>query len=276
MDNYKNGFFIILSLVAVIISSIIAKINSFKDDKPTCEKYILNTYLYLIVSLSLVVFFILVLNTLIPNYTETIQSSYLFFLVVIIELILIFYTIYLINKISPLDVVKKRLAWGVFILLFAFILLPVIQLAIQINQTDLVISTMFLTLAIVAVLTTITLIKPDLIIKSTAGWKPYIIIGLICLILAHLIPMIFCLFANCSMLFLNKFYFYLAVIGVIFFIFVILYKTKIVVEHSETCKTPEDADYIKESTNLFVSIINLFLNLLRSRQGRMGGRMRLK
>ncbi len=276
MDSYKNGFFIILSLVAVIISSIIAKINSFKDDKPTCEKYILNTYLYLIVSLSLVVFFILVLNTLIPNYTETIQSSYLFFLVVIIELILIFYTIYLINKISPLDVVKKRLAWGVFILLFAFILLPVIQLAIQINQTDLVISTMFLTLAIVAVLTTITLIKPDLIIKSTAGWKPYIIIGLICLILAHLIPMIFCLFANCSMLFLNKFYFYLAVIGVIFFIFVILYKTKIVVEHSETCKTPEDADYIKESTNLFVSIINLFLNLLRSRQGRMGGRMRLK
>jgi FtsH-binding integral membrane protein len=270
MDNYKNGFFILLSLAVVIVSSIFAKISSFKDDKPTCDKYILNTYLYLIVSLSLVVFFILVLNTLMPNYTNTIYASYLIFIVIILELVLLFYTIYLINKISPLDVTKKRLAWGAFILLFAFVLLPVIQMAIQTNQTDLVVSTMFLTLAIVGVLTFITLIKPDLIIKSTAGWTPYIIIGLICLILAHIIPMIFCLFANCSELFLNKFYFYLAVIGVIFFIFIILYKTKLVVENAEKCKTPQDADYIKESTNLFVSIINLFLNLLRSRsRGRL-------
>ena len=52
------------------------------------------------------------------------------------------------------------------------------------------------------------------------------------------------------------------------FIFIILYKTKKVVENSEKCKTPEDADYIKESTGLFISIINLFMDIVSARRRR--------
>jgi FtsH-binding integral membrane protein len=136
------------------------------------------------------------------------------------------------------------------------------------GYTDLVMSTMFITFAIVAGLTLLTFLSPDLIVKNSESWTPYILIALICLILAYLIPMIFCAFGQCNLLLLNKWYYYLAVIGIILFIFVILYKTKLVIENAKKCKTPEDADYIKESSGLFISIINLFLNILSGRSRR--------
>jgi hypothetical protein len=205
---------------------------------------------------------------LMPNYTISISGMIL--LVIIIQTVISFLFIYLIHRIPSTEVIKKRIIWLLFVLNFSFFLLPVIQMSIYNGYTDLVMSTMFITFAIVAGLTLLTFVSPDLIVKNAESWTPYILIALIGLILSYLIPMIFCAFGQCSLLLLNKWYYYLSVIGIILFIFVILYKTKLVIENAKKCKTPEDADYIKESTNLFVSIVNLFLNLLRSRsRGRL-------
>ena len=72
----------------------------------------------------------------------------------------------------------------------------------------------------------------------------------------------------CNNEFLNSWYYYLAVIGVVIFCFILLYHTKEVIENSEKCKSPENADYPKESTNLFMTIINIFINLLSARRRR--------
>ena len=257
----KNLFFTILALALFIISYTVAQFTSFdKNKKPTCDKYVLNTYIYLTMMFSLLISLILIFNMLMPNYTLGFLKMYL--LILIIQTLLSLFFIYLINTIPSTDVIKKRIVWGLLIINFALFLLPVIQMSIYNGQTDLIMSTMFITFAVVAGLTLLTFISPDLIVKNTESWTPYVLIALIGLILAYLIPMIFCAFGNCSLALLNKWYYYLAIIGIIIFIFVILYKTKKVVENSQKCKTAIDADYIKESTSLFISIINLFLNIL--------------
>lgn len=261
-----NLFFTIAALSLFIISFIVAQFTSFKDNKPTCDKYVLNTYIYLTMMFSLLITLILILNILIPNYTISISGMFL--LIIIIQTFISFLFIYLIHSIPSTDVIKKRIIWLLFVLNFSFLLLPVIQMSIYNGYTDLVMSSMFITFAIVAGLTLLTFLSPDLIVKNAESWTPYILITLICLILAYLIPMIFCAFGHCNLLLLNKWYYYLAIIGIILFIFVILYKTKLVIENAKKCKTPEDADYIKESSGLFISIINLFMNILSGRSRR--------
>ncbi len=261
-----NLFFTIVSLALFIISFIVAQFTSFKDNKPTCDKYVLNTYIYLTMMFSLLITLILIFNMIMPNYTLSIGKMYL--LIIIIQTLLSFLFIYLIHRIPSTEVIKKRIIWLLFVLNFSLFLLPVIQMSIYKGYTDLIMSTMFITFAIVAGLTLLTFLSPDLIVKNAESWTPYILIALIGLILAYLIPMIFCAFGKCSLLLLNKWYYYLAVIGIILFIFIILYKTKLVIENGKKCKTPEDADYIKESTSLFISIINLFLNILSGRSRR--------
>ena len=261
-----NLFFTIVSLGLFIISFIVAQFTSFKDNKPTCDKYVLNTYIYLTMMFSLLIALILIFNMTMPNYTLYIGNMYL--LVIIIQALISLFFIYLIHTIPSTEVVTKRFIWLLFVLNFSFFLLPVIQMSIYNGYTDLVMSSMFITFAIVAGLTLLTFLSPDLIVKNSESWTPYILIALITLILGYLIPMIFCAFGHCSLALLNKWYYYLAIIGIILFIFVILYKTKIVIENSKKCKKPEDADYIKESSGLFISIINLFLNILSGRSRR--------
>jgi hypothetical protein len=260
--------FFITSLAILIISSVVALISSMKDGKPTCEKYVLNSYLYLTVSISLLICLILLFNMMFPNYTLQFFAG--FGLIISIALLFSsFLFIYLIHTISPLDVVKKRLVWILFITNFALLLLPVIQLGFMMNQHSLLMSTLFLVIGIVALITLITYFNPDFIIKNTAGWTPYVIAGLLILILAHLIPLILCrFFISCNLDFMNSYYYYLAIAGVILFTFIIIYRTKIIVENAGKCKSPQDADYIKESSGMLISMINLFLDILRVRQGK--------
>jgi hypothetical protein len=266
MDYSKKIFFLIVALSLFIISTIVAQITSFKDKKPTCESYVLNTYIYLTCALSLLISLVMIFNMTMPNYL--LYLSNIFLLLIIIQTLLSLLFIYLIHTIPSTDVIKKRVVWMLFILNFSLLLLPFIQMTILTGNEDIILSSIFITFAIVAALTLLIYVSPDLIIKNTQSWTPYILIALIGLILANLLPMIFCAFGKCNLVTLNKWYYYLAVVGIILFIFIILYKTKKVVENSEKCKTPEDADYIKESTGLFISIINLFMDIVSARSRR--------
>ena len=257
--------FFIICLGIFIVSSILALISSMKDGKPTCEKYVLNSYLYLSVSISLLICLILLFNMMFPNYVFRVFGLFIF----IILALLSFVFIYLINTISPLDVIKKRLVWMLFIINYALLLLPIIQVGFMFNQHTLLMSTLLLVIGIVALITFISYLNPNFIIKNSAGWTPYVITGLLILILSYIIPLILCrFFISCNLDFMNSYFYYLAIFGVILFTFIIIYRTKIIVENAQKCKSPQDADYIKESSGLLISMINLFLDILRLRRRR--------
>ena len=265
--SIRNSLLQLIPLATLLGSSTIVQSTAFDGQKPTCNKYVLNTYLYLTIALSLVVCLTLFLNAVVPNYIETVFSSLLTTIIVIlVHIILMFYLRYLINTISPLEVKKKTAVWLLFITNLTLLLLPTLQIMIKTNQGGLIVSTMFITLGLTLALSSIAFYKPELI--QTASWKPYIIIALLGFILASLIPLFTCMVGFCNNEFLNSWYYYLAVIGVVIFCFILLYHTKEVIENSEKCKSPENADYPKESTNLFMTIINIFINLLSARRRR--------
>ena len=265
--SMRSSLLALLPLSVLIGSSVVVQSTAFDDKKPTCDKYVLNTYLYLTIALSMIITFVIFLNALLPNYTNFINSSIMAFVIsLLINIILLIYLRYLINTVSPLEVKKKITIWIAFILNMAFFILPIIQITILEKYTGLILSAILLTLLLTTTLSGIAFYKPELI--QTQTWKPYLAIGLVGLFFAYLIPLFVCMVKNCKNSFLNSLIYYLAIIGVILFSFLLLYRTKIVIENAEKCKTPENADYIKESTGLFVSIVNIFINILTILRGK--------
>jgi FtsH-binding integral membrane protein len=265
--SIRNSLLQLIPLATLLGSSTLVQSTAFDGEKPTCNKYVLNTYLYLTIALSLVVCLTLFLNAVFPNYLETVFSSFIAAIIILLtHIILMFYLRSLINTISPLEVKKKTTVWLLFIINITLLLLPTLQIMIKTNQGGIIVSTMFITLGMTLVLSSIAFYKPELI--QTASLQPYLLIALLGLILALLLPMFVCFAGVCNNAFLNSWYYYISVIGVIIFCFILLYNTKEVIENSEKCKSPENADYPKESTNLFMTILNLFMNLLSARRRR--------
>jgi FtsH-binding integral membrane protein len=259
--DMRNSLLQLVPLAVLIASSATVQSTSYVNGVPTCENYVLNTYLFLTIALSLVVTLTLFMNVIMPNYTEMVYSSLLSLIIIlIVHIFLLFYLRYLIDTISPLEVKKKLAAWLLFIINLTLFILPTLQIMLKNNEGGIIVSTMLLTLIMTTVLSLVAFIKPELI--KTETWGPYLFVALLGLILGLLLPLFICMFKACNGSFINSWYYYISTIGVIIFCFVLLYYTKKVIENADKCKKPEDADYMKESTNLFMAIINLFLNLL--------------
>jgi FtsH-binding integral membrane protein len=266
--DLRTSLLQLLPLATLIGSSVMVQSTAFENEKPTCQNYVFNTYMYLTISLSLIIVLTMFFNAIMPNYIMNIYNHGLIMIIIvlIIQTILLFALRYLINTISPLEIKKKIAVWLAFITNLSLFILPTIQFAIMTKQSGIIISTMLIVLLMVILLSAVVFVYPEFI--STQGMRPYLFVGLLGLIIGYTVPIFACLVSNCNNSFMNSWVYYIAIIAVIIFSFVLIYYTKQVIENAEKCKTPADADYIKESTNLFMSIVNLFLNLLRARQGR--------
>jgi FtsH-binding integral membrane protein len=263
--DIRNSLLQLVPLAILISSSATVQSTSHVNGVPTCENYILNTYLFLTIALSLVVTLTLFMNVIMPNYTDLLLSRLVILIIVIItHIVLMFYLRYLINTISPLEIKKKLATWLLYIINLTLFLLPSLQIMIRHKMGGLIVSTMLITLCITLSLSAIAFAKPELI--NTTQWKPYLFVALVILLLGYLVPIFSCLAGVCNNAFLNSWGYYIAILAVIIFSFVLLYHTKEVIQNAEKCKKPEDADYMKESTNLFMAIINIFFNLLSGRR----------
>lgn len=265
--DIRTSLLQLVPLVALIGSSATVQSTSYFNGVPTCENYVLNTYLFLTIALSLVVTLTLFMNAVMPNYIFMVYSNLIAVIsIIIIHIVLMFYLRYLINTISPLEVKKKIATWLLYIINLTLFLLPTLQIMIKLKMGGFIVSTMLITLGMTLALSTLAFAKPELI--NTTQWKPYLFVALIILLLGYLVPIFSRLAGVSNNDFLNSWEYYIAILAIIIFSFVLLYYTKEVIQNAEKCKKPEDADYIKESTNLFMAIINIFLNLLRGRRGR--------
>ena len=265
--DIRNSLLQLVPLAILIGSSATVQSTSYVNGVPTCENYVLNTYLFLTIALSLVVTLTLFMNIIMPNYTEMVFTGFATaIIIIIVHIILMFYLRYLINTLSPLEVKKKIATWLLYIINLTLFILPTLQIMIRLKMGGFIVSTMLITLGMTFALSALAFAKPELI--NTEQWKPYIFMALFGLILGYLVPIFSCLAGVCNNAFLNSWGYYIAIIAVIIFSFILLYHTKEVIQNAQKCKKPEDADYVKESTNLFMTIINIFLNLLRARGGR--------
>jgi FtsH-binding integral membrane protein len=215
--------------------------SAIRNKQFVCNRYILNTYLYIILTLN-----IIALQVLIMEYKNvSFNPNMLIYLGVFILTIL---CILGMHKISPKQIILKHIVWITFIILMGLMFYPMYTL--YINQKGLIVSAILTTLILFLGLSAIAYLKPEYISLS---WGPVLAMLLIGVIIIELLTLLFA-GDNTSKIFKYTSYF---VIGI--FMLFILYDTKRLQINAKNCII---ADYISESVKLFLDIWNIFIRLL--------------
>ena len=215
--------------------------SAIRNKKFVCNRYILNTYLYIILTLN-----IIALQMLIMEYNKIdFQPNLLLFIGIFI---LTIGCIIAMHKISPLQIILKHSVWILFIILIGLIFYPMYSL--YTNQKGLIMSAILTTVLLFIGLSAIAYLKPEFISLS---WGPVLLVLLVGVIIVELLALAFA-GDNTSTIFKYSSYF---VIGL--FMLFILYDTKRLQINAKNCVI---ADYISESVKLFLDIWNIFVRIL--------------
>jgi len=231
-------------LVAFSIFGIIGNSVSFNPIRFHCENYILNNYLYIILSWGIV------LTTVSGFKAKGIKLEDLF--TGPFTILLAFGSIMLL--VGLLFVPPKLFFTKHLLFIFQIILFGIIIYPYYIKNKDLFEHVGITTLFILVALSAITYMNQD-IIKDSMG--SYLLIGLIGLILARFVE-IFITYRNKEIP--STYSRVLSYIAIGLFSLFMMYDTKKLIINSKNCVNP---DYINESLNLFLDSINMFTSLYR-------------
>lgn len=248
-----------LSLLAVVANAIIIKQTAFKDDKPTCDDYILNTYLYVL--LGFLIISTVILATMETGKMEKILgtlyhsiASMILFLFIYIGVIIWF------NTIDPKDnLLLLHIVWLLCILMFSVLIYPHVKLAYLWNILKPAIAvTLFITVTVFY----LGLKHGDKII--TFDWDKYLKWALLGLIVIYVILMFYPPNQIQTTLYI------LSAVSLVIFVLLLLSYNKKLAERAKECYNDNNPNYPKESMGLVLKIMNIFMNVVRL----MGGRRR--
>lgn len=231
-----------LFVISMLVLSVLIYKNAYQNNVLTCNKYVMNTYLYIALSLMIVSTTVLVLE----KYIDFSQyfNNYSFVALFISTLVFLVSTMF----ISPENTMFKHLSWLIFIMLIGVSLYPAYKVG---KISNMLYPTLITTILLVLGLTMVAFYNPDLISLS---WGPALISALVVGILLQIILFFTGLETR------NWYSLILSYVFIIIFSLLLLYDTKKLQINSQNCVIP---DYINESIGIFLDIINLFNNILR-------------
>lgn len=238
---------VLLGLLGLIIVGVYN--TAFKKGFFTCQHYVLNTYLYILMALVIICLEILAFDLHNLDILKYLQGVLPF----IITLIVVIGTLWITMKINPRHVILKHLAWLVFITTVSLLAYPSYLKSKESNT----LRGVFLSLvAILVIFTVVVFIKPELVYFS---WGPVLSFLLIGVIISHLI---FMFTTNKRTSTQNKNYMkYSSYFIIVLFIFFIMYDTKLIIEAAKIC-SEKTADYINQSLGIILDTLNIFQNLV--------------
>lgn len=229
-------------LIPLIIMLIITYLSAFdKHGKPVCDRYMLNSYLYAVTYLVMMAWFIslIILN----NYG--IENMNLF--VVIGLAILCVALVFIIYSIPKEMVLLKHALSVLFIGLSALFL----SVLFQVFEIKSILFFIVMTILLFIILTGITWKYQDMI--SSRISFTLLIVFIILLVIELLIGIFFpgTIFEKAIIL-----------IVLIFICYLLLVKTKKMIEDSRTCIADKGPDYVNNGVSLVISFENILIRLL--------------
>tara|TARA_Y200000002_G_scaffold366321_1_gene357161 strand:+ start:1967 stop:2722 length:756 start_codon:yes stop_codon:yes gene_type:complete len=244
----NNPILYYVILVGISILGIFKNSVSLSPLRFHCNNYMLNTYLYFILSWGIV------LSTVTAVQYQNIPVQQIFtkpftILLMIGSFVLILGLMALKAKTS---FITKHILFIFLLILFGVTLYPLYILnKDRFNHVGLT------TIGIFLILSIITVIRPQLVSDS---WGMYLFIALIALLVARLIEIFVIEKANNGPISNYSRMISYAAIGI--FTLFIMYDTRQVMINAVSCRvSPFGPDYINESINLFLDSMNLFTNL---------------
>lgn len=216
---------------------------AIKNRQFTCNRYILNTYLYIILT-----FNIMAIQLLLMEYNGISFNPSLMLFIGIFILTLVF--IVLLHKISPSNIVLKHFVWLIFILFLGLIFYPMYTSFI--DKKEMILSAILTTVILFIGLSALAYLKPEYISLS---WGPVLLLLLIGGIIMELSLRFIMNKGNSR----SKWFRVMSYFFIIVFMVFILYDTKRLQINAKNCVI---ADYIKESLGLFLDVFNIFVRIL--------------
>lgn len=230
-----------INLIGLLLLTFFIFFSAFnKKGLPTCNRFLINTYAYIL-------FMILFIFNFIENINitpKTIAQNY--FLLFILNISLLIPLLFIPSS-NPL---LKHFILILWLICFAYLVYPLKARLEEKSTTDLEkLMSIFIFLIVVA--SVLSIIIPS---KYLNGLSLPLFIGLLGLIFAQIVDVFFGNNSN------NK---TISSIAVILFTIFISYDTHLAVVASKNCKE-DNADYIQYSMGLFLDFINLFSSLENS------------
>lgn len=233
-----------LVLVPVITFVIIVYLSAFKDGKPTCDRYILNTYLYSFTYLFLLMYFVLLAGKY-PDILGKLDMMRVFG-VVFLNMGL-FLTIVLL----PAEQYELKHVLSILFVAASSLLL---NWTFMFYGSKTVLSAVIMTIVLFTILTIIAFRFQDLI--SSKVTLVFVIVFILLVIAQTIIGMLYP-----SSLFEKI----IVTVVLMLVCFLVLVKTKAMIEHKEKCKAP---DYVKESLGFIISFENILVQILHLKKNR--------
>lgn len=243
------------SLTIVVLICILIGKYAFKNGILTCDHYIFNTYLYVILSI-LLIFIIVLIN----DQTGIFNSFLLLFttsntlIILILLLIILLALVYALQKVNPANIFASNMIWLLLILVLGITVIPVIWFGRLTNIVGLAGAITILTTLVVGVA---GYYYGDKII--TFDWDKYLQYALYFLIFAAFIGIFFISPKN-----IYTYFFVISIISLVIFALMLLSNHKKIKENADKCIDGQVVpNYPLESFGIFIKMLNIFLNLIR-------------
>ena len=243
MDLNKKLITLLCSIAVLAVLIVTTYVNAFKNNKFTCSRYILNTYLYIL--LAFIFITVMVLGLEYKNI-DLHMTGWQFLGVFLITL-----GVLVVLMLTPVKhLIAKHILWLLFVLLIGIIMYPMLRYT---KNKNTIYSALLTTIALVLLLSGIAFWKPEWISLS---WGPVLFVLLLAGIILELISIfVFGTHRDTSTYTYKGFMYFFIVL----FMFYVLYDTKLLQVRAKLCKV---ADYLNESLNLFLDIVNIFVRIL--------------
>lgn len=240
---------LLIHLIAIVVVNLLIFTNSFRFNplRFTCSNYILNAYLYIVLSLLLMMFCIIA-----NERYDLLPVNWKLYM---ISALVSFGLLILLLHLNPKNIVSKHFVWLLLLGTFAYTMYPLYQ-----NNKELFFKTGAKTLGIVIIFTVIAFLFPSMIKDH---WGSYLSLALIAaivtMIIEQLLTMTKTIDPQSSTYRGYQKYFSYALI--VLFVFFILSDTKQIIRNSTNCRNP---DYINNSLHILLDSMNIFSNVYQS------------
>ncbi len=248
---------IFCTLVIIVLVCIAIGHYAFKNGELTCDHYILNTYLYVILAILLIFMMILlndkygVFNSLLDFFFYSASSPILSFIVM---LVLIFGLSYAIVKIPPQNIVASNAVWLLLVMLITLIIIPSIYFG---RVSGVVGFAGLITIAVVLATGLVGYYYGDNLI--TFDWDFYLKWALVAWIVVFMGGM----WIVKTPTEIINFIYVMSIASLIIFILLLLSYFKNLKKNANNCVDGKVVpNYPLESWNLIIKIVNIFKDLI--------------
>ena len=253
IPNSNNLLKIFCCLVIIVLICIALGHYAFKNGILTCDHYVFNTYLYIILAIVLM-FLIVLINDQYGIFNPILEllSGIIGFIILLILLIGLTYLLY---HTDPKNILASNAIWLALVFVVGMMLIPFILFA---RMTGVLGFAGILTIVIVIVVGLLGYYMGDKII--TFDWDKYLMYALIGLIVISLIGYFFIKDAETMLTFI----YVISIFSLIIFVLLLLSNHKKLKENADKCIDGQVIpNYPQESWGIVIKIVNIFIDLIR-------------